>query len=258
HVPPSTWASTSAVPSPPSATGSSSASAPASRSPDASAAAASRGIRTPLRLAGDASASRWALLGLLDVGGLLRRSLLHALQRRVRHPLACQEDESDADSDRRLDGLQPDAESDAVRVRDAVADERDRNGDLHKAEVPGPEREDRRDVHQHEDEAGRREWKVDAERPHRGPDGEQLTEPAGELERPRLRRRDRRPHDGEPVACTREQPPDAPVLLALPLLPAGEEHGGEEQDAADDEEDADRRERPLRDLRRREDPDHEG
>ena len=120
-----TGASTSAVPSPPSATGASSTSTPSTRRiPAASSIAASSGVRTPLRLAGDASASTLRLLLERRLAGFLGR-LVHVAQRRVRQPFTREEDEPDADADRRLDRLQPDAERDAVRVRDAVVDERE-------------------------------------------------------------------------------------------------------------------------------------
>src|SRR5262245_39676991 len=136
------------------------------------AAAASPGVRTPLRLAGDASASRWTLLGPL-LGRDFLLLLLDLAQGRVREALAHQEDHPDADSDGRLDHLQADAEGKAVAVGDAVVRERNRDGDLDEPEVPRPEREDRRDVHEDEDEAGGGQREMDVERLHRGPDGEQ-------------------------------------------------------------------------------------
>ena len=97
--------------------------------------------------------------------------------------------EADADADRRLDRLQPDPEREAARVGNAVLLQRQRDRGLHEADVAGPEREDRRDVHQHEHEAGGRERLVDVERAHRRPDRGELEEPAEVLVHRRRQRR---------------------------------------------------------------------
>src|SRR5437764_217495 len=101
-------------------------------------AAASIGVRTPLRLAGDASARTLGLtLGWIvgvGIGGLLE-----VAQHRVGQPFAREEDKADADADRRLDRLQADAEREPARVRDVVTDERRRDRDLHDADVARPE-----------------------------------------------------------------------------------------------------------------------
>ena len=120
HSPPSASRSTAAVPSPPSATGSSSSidTRDASHS-GGERSTGLRGVRTPLRLAGDASAI---------IQGLLRRAcprwrrwrVVDVAQRRVREALASEEDQADTDADRSLDRLQADSERDAVRVLDAV------------------------------------------------------------------------------------------------------------------------------------------
>src|SRR5439155_4786070 len=105
--------STSAVPSPPSAMGSGSASTPARANPATSAAAASEALRTPLRLAGDASArtSLAVLRGscqlLLGARHLRLGRVGHAPQHREREPLAREEDQADPDADRGLDRLEP-------------------------------------------------------------------------------------------------------------------------------------------------------
>ena len=119
-----------------------------------------RGERTPLRLAGHASARRPRLQCLLD-GRLVELRVAgrlgHPLERGVREALARQEDEADADAHRRLDRLQPEPEREAARVGHAVLPQRERDRRLDEADVPRPEREDDRDVHQHQHEPrGRR------------------------------------------------------------------------------------------------------
>ena len=71
---------------------------------------------------------------------------------------------------------------------DAVLHERQRDRRLDEADVPGPEREDRRDVHQHEHEPGGGERLVDVERAHRRPDRDELEHPAEVLEGRRRQR----------------------------------------------------------------------
>src|SRR5581483_5855973 len=151
HSPPSAACTTSHSPSPPSATGSASASTPPRSRPRVSSSAAWRAERTPLRLAGDASASTFGLRP-RDVVDALLDGLVDLLQRGVRQPLARKEDEADADPNRGLDRLQADAERDPARIGDAVVDEWRRDRDLYEPDVARPEREDRRDVHQHEHE----------------------------------------------------------------------------------------------------------
>ena len=139
-APPRARCSAAAVPSPPSATGNSSASAPPRRSPSPSAAAAAAASRTPLRLAGHASArTRSSLRAALprppprrSVGVGCRR---HAAQARERQALVREEDQPEADADRSLDRLQPEAERDTVRVGHAVRDERNRDRHLDGADV---------------------------------------------------------------------------------------------------------------------------
>ena len=161
HSPPSVRASTSAVPSPPSATGSSSHSQPSTRrTPSAE---RGRGLdrredafeasRTCERAQARASS---ACSTAASSSSASPARVRHPLERGVREPLAREEDEADADADRRLDRLQADPEREAARVGHAVLPQRQRDRRLDEADVPGPEREDRRDVHQHEHEAGGR------------------------------------------------------------------------------------------------------
>ena len=116
----------------------------------------------------------------------------HHLQHRERQTLAREEQQPDADADRRLDRLQAEAVRNAVRVGDAVAAaQRRRDRDLREPDVAGPEREHRRDVHQQQHDAGGRQRRVDVERAHRRPHGEQLAHPAEDLEEDRERRSER-------------------------------------------------------------------
>src|SRR3954451_8399840 len=106
--------------------------------PLASSMAASRGARTPLRLAGEAR----HFVGTL----FLALVVFHLFEHRVRDAFAREEDEADTDADAGFDRLQADAECDALGIRHAVVDERERDRDLHEPEFPGPGREDRRAV----------------------------------------------------------------------------------------------------------------
>ena len=119
------------------------------------------------------------------------------LEHRVGQPLAREEEQTEADADRRLDRRQADAEREAVPVGDPVREERESDGGLQEADVSRPEREDRGHVHQQEDEPGRGERLLDLECPHRGPHGEELERPAESLEAERNRRGERRAHDPE-------------------------------------------------------------
>src|SRR5262249_31853985 len=101
--------STSTVPSPPSATGILAHGTPTRSTPTATADAAAEGGRTPLRLAGHASARALMLgrlLHLLRSRGLLFDHTRHLPQARERDPLAGKEHEPDSNSDRRLDRLE--------------------------------------------------------------------------------------------------------------------------------------------------------
>ena len=82
---------------------------------------------------------RRRLLGFLGAFRLLLALGLDIPQRRERDPLAREEDRPDADPDRGLDQLQPDAEREALRVADAVMRQRHRDRRLHEPDVPGPE-----------------------------------------------------------------------------------------------------------------------
>ena len=100
----------------------------------------------------------------------------------------------------------PNAMPDALG--DAVLRERQRDRRLDEPDVPGPEREDRRDVHQHEHEAGGRQRRVDPERPHRDVDREQLEQPAEALEERGDRGGERRAEHAEPLPRHRHEPPN--------------------------------------------------
>src|SRR5262249_58205895 len=125
----------SAAPAPPWAPGSAAAAAPPRWSPSRRSLAASTAVTTPFRLAGHASARTLVFLG----SGLeLLRLLRHLAQRRDREALAGEEDEPDADADRRLDRLQPDPEREALAVGNAVGAQRQRDRGLEDADVAGP------------------------------------------------------------------------------------------------------------------------
>src|SRR3954454_16309045 len=112
HAPPSTVARTSIVPSPPSATGSSSTSSSSTRRrPVATRPAASVAGRTPLRLAGDASASMVLLFQ--TPFELLRRLVLGLGRGQLpegcnRDPLPGEEDQPAGDAAGGLARLQAD------------------------------------------------------------------------------------------------------------------------------------------------------
>src|SRR4051794_22860917 len=145
-----------------------------SRMPAASLAAASTGVRTPLRLAGDASASIGVCFLRRLRNGVLGWAILDVAKRRVGEALTGEEEEPDSDADGCLDRLEADPEGDAVRLAHAVVHERERDRGLDEADVPGPEGKDRRDVDQHEHQTGRRDRQVDVERIHGRPDCEEL------------------------------------------------------------------------------------
>ena len=99
--------------------------------------------------------------------------------------------------------MQPEPERDPVRLRDSVVlKERQRDGGLHEPDIPRPQREERRDVHQHEHEPCGGQHLVDPERAHRRVHREQLAGPSEHLEQTRRRGRGGTAHDSEPV--TRE------------------------------------------------------
>src|SRR5439155_327246 len=260
HSPPSAAWSTSSVPSPPSATGSSSASAHVRR-PSARAPAASRAERTPLRLAGHASARASGIGGLLrrprTFRNLRLRRVRHHAQHRERQSLAREKDQTHPDADRRLDRLQTEAESDTGRARNVVVlPERKRDRSLDEPDVPRPEREDRRNVHQDEHEAGGRQRLVDSERPHRRPDREELARPAEQLEEASERSRPRLPHDAETVACEPDdfsQRAEAAEVGDM-MLSRAEYCDRKQRDARNDDGDQ-ARDRPVGNVRGRNDED---
>ena len=111
--------------------------------------------------------------------------------------------------------------------------ERDRR--LHEPDVPGPEREDRRDVHQHEHEARGGKRHVDVERAHRHPDGEELAQPAEALEEDRAAPPAGRAHHGEPwraiVTSSRSEP--RPSSSSTPAAGVRRTNASEEEAEAD-------------------------
>src|SRR6266487_2636263 len=240
HSPPSAACSTSSVPSPPSATGSWSTSAH-ERNPSASAAAASRADSTPLRLAGHASARAFCIRDRLLLRGLCLRRVRHHPEHRDGKAFARKEDQADADPDGRLDGLEAERERDPTRLVHAVVrEERQRDRRLHEPDIPGPQREDRRDVHQHEHEASGREGLVDPERAHRRVDGQQLTRPAEQLKEQRERGGRGPAHDAEPVTREPHHLAHRTETVFDPRITvvAGTQHReGEEDDAEDNDRD---------------------
>ena len=130
-------------------------------------------------------------------------------------PSRARKNKPDADADRRLDRLQSDAERDALCLPDAVVHERQCDGGLHQPDVARPQREDRRDVDEHEHEPGGRERQVDAERLHRRPHGEELAEPAGVLEGGSRRGCPAGAHDREPLARPEHELTDPAELAEL-------------------------------------------
>src|SRR6188472_4308932 len=98
--------------------GSRSAGTPDLENPTASAVAASAAGRTPFSESGQQSArTSCDALDTLVVDVDLRH-LGHPFQHRDGKSLAREEDEAQAETDRGLDRLQPEAEGDPVRVRD--------------------------------------------------------------------------------------------------------------------------------------------
>src|SRR5829696_4468187 len=252
HDPPRARASTSAVPPPPSAIGRASARAPA---PSTNAAAASTAERTPLRLPGDARSFMRALAlrpPVLPTGQLGLSDLRHLAQHRERQAFASEEEESHADADRGLDRLQPDPEREPLRIRDSVLHERERDRGLREPDVPGPEREDGRDVHQHEDEARGGQRDVDVEPAHGRVDGEELAEPAEALEEDRPERGKRLVHHAEAVARHRHDTLERARLLEHRAVMPARHHERDEEKHGPNGHDRDQAgERPAWNLGRR-------
>ena len=178
--------------------------------------------------------------------------VLHPLECGQREALAREHHEPDADADRHLDRLEHEPEREPRAVGDAVPAERQRDGRLEQPDVAGPEREDRRDVHQQEDERGRRERDVQRERRRHGPDGEELERPADGLEDDRVDRRSRRAEHGEALPGHREQSPRRSLAVGRRTIGAPGREDGDRQEAQPDEpDDHDPGDRPVRQLRRR-------
>src|SRR6266540_930741 len=251
HAPPTAEWRASSVPSPPSATGSATASAPPRWKPSPSAVAAAAALRTPLRLAGHASARTLDLRRpglptppLRDIG---LDGAGHPAQGRERQAFVAEEDQSEADADGGLDDLEADPECEAVCVGDAVANQRQRDRRLDEPDVPGPERDDGGDVHQHEHERSGRQIEVDVEGPHRRPNREKLAQPAQALEDDRDGRRERAAHDAQAVARHRHETPDrAEAVEPGPMVMTGREQGEHEDRSSPGQEGHQTRQRPVR------------
>ena len=103
---------------------------------------------------------------------------------------------------------------------DAVRDaERRRDRDLHEADVAGPQRDHRRDVHQDQHEPGRRQPDVDVERLHRRPHREHLAVQPKHWPRIATSARNGLAHDSEAVPAivtirrTRAHPVEARLAV---------------------------------------------
>ncbi len=180
--------------------------------------------------------------------------LLDALQGGEREPLVCEHHEPDADADRHLDRLEDEPVGEARPVGDAVLSEWQRDGGLEQPDVPGPEREDGRDVHEEEHERRGGQRDVEAERLGRSPDGEELQRPADGLEEDRRERRGGDAQDRQALSRHGEEPPGG----SLPVhrragVTAGREQPDRQQPEPDQADRHDTRDRPVRQLRREHD-----
>jgi hypothetical protein len=133
-----------------------------------------------------------------------------------------------------------------VRVGDAVADQWQGDRGLEQPDVSGPERDKVGDVHQHEYKCGGDQGQLEVEGAHRCPDSEQLTQPAGSLERARDDRCPGTPQNAESLAKQENDAAQTPeplqpesFMLAREQNPAGQKHAA----YADDDKQA--RERPA-------------
>ena len=116
------------------------------------------------------------------------------------------------------------------------------------ADVAGPEREERRHIHQQQHEPSRGQRRVDVEGPHRRVDREELAEPTEALEERGHRRRGRRVQHAETVPAHLHQPADRAEPLHHRLVPVPRAREGEcEQCEADRHHDNEARDRPVRD-----------
>ena len=160
------------------------------------------------------------------------------------------------DAARDLDGLQREAVREPDRIRDAIVARPDSDRGLHEPDVAGPERHDRRDVHEDEDEPGGGERRIAAERLHRDVHREELHEPA-------RRCRSTAPASGTGALST--ESPCRPMLTSWragahplahdrPVVPLGPEPRNREEREAHGGRDRDRNDRPMRHLRRQQHP----
>ena len=123
---------------------------------------------------------------------------------------------------------------------------------------PGPQGDDRCDVHEDEDEPGGRERRVDAERLHRRVDGEQLHQPAEALEQDRACERHRRLQHRQPLPAHADEILDrADALAQRPVVAARPEPRDGEEGESDERRDSEGDDRPVGNLGRQQDPDHE-
>ena len=135
-------------------------------------------------------------------------------------------------------------------VGDAVRHERQRDGGLEQADVPGPEREDRRDVHEQEDEAGGGERLFDAEGVHRRPDGGELEEPPHALAEHGRAGGEWRPQHAEAVPRHHHVLADAAELASdVDRVPPRRHERDSEQYRPECDDDHERRHGPRRDPR---------
>ena len=180
------------------------------------------------------------------------RRVRHHAQHCDRETFACEKDQADADPDRGFDDLQPEAERDPASLRHPVVrEERKGDGRLHEPDVARPEREDRRDVHQHQHDPGGGQSLVDPERAHRRVDREQLTCPPEHLEEDRERCRPGLAHHTEAVAREPDHLPHGtePLVDACVVVATGShDRDAEEHDARGDDGDQ-ARDGPVRDVR---------
>ena len=194
--------------------------------------------------------SRRQLLENVLCRGLL--VVLHPLQRREREALAREHHEPDADADGHLHRLQDEPVREAGAVGDAVLRERQRDRGLEQPHVAGPEREQRRDVHQEQDERSRGQRHVQRERLRDGPDGEELKGPPDGLEEDRRDGGTGRAEHCEPLPRHRQQPARSSLALRRDAIGApGRQDRDREHPDPDEPDDHDARDRPVGQLRGR-------
>ena len=115
-----------------------------------------------------------------------------------------------------LDRLEPDAEGEAVAIRNAVRQQSDGDCHLEEAEGAGPQGERQRNVDDEEDQRGGRDRLIDLECSHGEVDGEELRRPAKQLEEAGRQRRARRMEDAQSAEPLMHQPPYSPEPVQRP------------------------------------------